>query len=201
VTDDLKEKAIALSDAGQLAFERGNYRAAVTAFEQAVKLANPNTRLGGDISLWLVNAYAAANLPDKAIALCEVLTRHPHWDTRKQSKRLLYILKAPKLKLKAEWQTRIPDLSELENDGDRPLNLSRYPKLPPGSDPTPASRARTGGPQPHEYPRQWVSVGSAGRDRPDGGEFDLVGIVGDGEMGRWGDGEMGLRCTHKSSLA
>jgi tetratricopeptide (TPR) repeat protein len=130
VTDDLKEKAIALSDAGQLAFERGNYRAAVTAFEQAVKLANPNTRLGGDISLWLVNAYAAANLPDKAIALCEVLTRHPHWDTRKQSKRLLYILKAPKLKLKAEWQTRIPDLSELENDGDRPLNLSRYPKLP-----------------------------------------------------------------------
>ena len=148
MTDDLKEKAIALSDAGQLAFERGNYRDSVTAFEQAVKLANPNTRLGGDISLWLVNAYAAANLPDKAIALCEALTRHPHWDTRKQSKRLLYILKAPKLRLKAEWQTRIPDLSELDPEGDRPLNLSRYPTPPQ----TPTQR-QPAAPEPEDLSR------------------------------------------------
>ncbi|WP_008317869.1 tetratricopeptide repeat protein [Leptolyngbya sp. PCC 6406] len=111
---------------GQDAFERGNYREAVAEFEQAVKLANPNGALGGEISLWLVNAYAAANQQEKAVALCKVLTRHPDLDTRQQGKRLLYILNAPRLKLKEEWQTRIPDLSDLAEDRDRTLNLSQY---------------------------------------------------------------------------
>ncbi len=110
----------------QDAFERGNYRQAVAEFEQAVKLANPNGALGGEISLWLVNAYAAANEQQKAVALCKVLTRHPDLATRQQSKRLLYILNAPRLKLKEEWQTRIPDLSELAEDRNRTFNLSQY---------------------------------------------------------------------------
>ncbi|MEB3269030.1 MAG: hypothetical protein VKJ09_10865, partial [Leptolyngbya sp.] len=148
VSDDFKQQAIALLNAGQSAFERGNYRNSVTAFEQAVKLANPNTRLGGEISLWLVNAYAAADQADKATTLCEVLTRHPHWDTRKQSKRLLYILKAPKLRLKPEWQTRIPDLSELDTDGDRPLNLSRYPTPPRAT-----AKAQATEPEPEDLSR------------------------------------------------
>jgi hypothetical protein len=62
-------------------------------------------------------------------ALCETLTRNPDLDVRKQGKRLLYILKAPRLQLKPEWQTQIPDLSRLEQ-GDGTSKLSQY-KPPP----------------------------------------------------------------------
>ena len=160
---DLQAQAIAHYTAGQGAFERGNYRDAVTALERAVTLAKPNSSLGGEIGVWLVNAYSAANQSEQAIALCQVLTRHPHLDTRKQSKRLLYILKAPRLKLKAEWQTRIPDLSDLENEGDRPLNLSRYP-TPPKAPPRPPPSE----PEPEDLSQMntgdngflWVALGA-----------------------------------------
>lgn len=124
--------------AGQTAFERGNYREAVSYFERGTALASGTTPLGGELQLWLVNAYAAANRPEDAIALCEKLTRHPDLDTRKEGKRLLYILKAPRLRLKAEWRTEIPDLSHLEADGTTPL-LSRYATaaLPPKRTPNP----------------------------------------------------------------
>lgn len=130
VPTDRKERAIAAYDRGQAAFEGGEYRQAVVALEEAMQWAHPNSRLGGEIGLWLVNAYSAANEPQRAQTLCEVLTRHPDWDTRKQGKRLLYILKAPRLKLKAEWQTQIPDLTTLEAGGDRPSTLGSYNTRP-----------------------------------------------------------------------
>jgi tetratricopeptide (TPR) repeat protein len=102
-------------------FERGQYRQAVQCLEKAASLVNRTSPLGGDVQIWLVTAYEASGQLAEAIALCEQLTRHPHRETRKQSNRLLYILKAPRLKTRPEWLTQIPDLTALEDaERDRP---------------------------------------------------------------------------------
>lgn len=102
---------------GQDAFERGRYRESVEHFERAVDAARPNTRLGGEIQAWLVNAYSAVGREPEAIALCQLLTRHPYPEIRKQAKNLLYILQAPSLERREEWITKIPDLASLSNEG------------------------------------------------------------------------------------
>lgn len=104
--------------AGKAAFEKGNYRQAVNKLESAIALTKENSRLGGEIQMWLVTAYEAAGQRNEAIALCRQLNRHPDIETRKQSKRLLYILEAPKLNRPTEWLTEIPDLKQID-DADR----------------------------------------------------------------------------------
>ncbi|MCG8368202.1 MAG: hypothetical protein MJA27_33330 [Pseudanabaenales cyanobacterium] len=104
---------------GQAAFERGNYRQSIQHLEAAVELASQITPLGGEIQIWLVTAYTAADRQDEAIALCEKLSRHPDLEIRKQSCQLLYILRAPKLKTRPEWLTQIPDLGSITADNDK----------------------------------------------------------------------------------
>ncbi|HBB36234.1 MAG TPA: hypothetical protein DDZ80_05680 [Cyanobacteria bacterium UBA8803] len=99
--------------AGKAAFERGEYKSAVKRLEAACALMNRNSRLGGEAQMWLVTAYEAAGETAEAIALCQQLSRHPDPETRKQGKRLLYILQAPKLKRPEEWMTKIPDLGAI----------------------------------------------------------------------------------------
>lgn len=110
---------------GKQAFERGEYRLAVEGFEKAVSLANPNSQMGGEMQIWLVTAYQAAGKITEAIDLCEKLGGHPDLKTRKQGKRLLYILKAPKLKTRPEWLTQIPDLTSI-SDASSGSASSRY---------------------------------------------------------------------------
>lgn len=100
--------------AGRAAFESGSYRQSVQHLAKASALLDRNSRFGGEVQIWLVTAYEAAGERSEAIALCKVLTNHPHLETRKQSRRLLYILEAPKLKTRPEWLIEIPDLSRLE---------------------------------------------------------------------------------------
>jgi tetratricopeptide (TPR) repeat protein len=123
---------------GREAFERGQYRQAVQSLEKAVGLVGRGTRLGGEIQIWLVTAYEAAEQRSEAIALCEQLVRHPDRETRKQGRRLLYILKAPRLKIRPEWLTQIPDLTTLE-EGDRAYQGASAPvvKRPPRPKPKP----------------------------------------------------------------
>ncbi|MDB9528187.1 hypothetical protein PN498_19500 [Oscillatoria sp. CS-180] len=110
-------QAEAFFAAGQLAFERGNYRDAVIAFEEGNRLAGGATLLGGSIQLWLMNAYSAAGRHQDAVVLGEKLAKHPDRDVRKQSRRVLEILQAPRLNRRADWLTPIPDFSELaENE-------------------------------------------------------------------------------------
>jgi len=109
--------------AGLATFERGQYRQAVQHLEKASALANRNSRLGGEVQLWLVNAYEAAGQRQEAIALCEQLKRHPHYEINKQGRRLLYILQAPQLKRPAEWMTQIPDLGAM-SDNESQIKLS-----------------------------------------------------------------------------
>lgn len=105
--------------AGKIAFERGRYREAVQNLVKASALATPNSRLGGEVQIWLVTAYEAAGQPESAIALCRQLSRHPDPETRKQSRRLLYILEAPQLNLRPEWSSQIPDLSSVTDSDPR----------------------------------------------------------------------------------
>jgi hypothetical protein len=103
---------------GKAAFEHGAYRESVEKLTKASALLGEtaSSRLGGEVQMWLVNAYAAADQRQEALALCRQLTHHPSLETRKQSRRLLYILEAPQLKRPAAWLTQIPDLSTVEDN-------------------------------------------------------------------------------------
>lgn len=124
--------------AGLSTFERGQYRQAVQHLEKASALANRNSRFGGEVQLWLVNAYEAAGQRQEAIALCEQLKRHPHYEINKQGRRLLYILQAPQLQRPAEWMTQIPDLAAMsDNEFQTKLSLrSNNGKRSPQPEPT-----------------------------------------------------------------
>lgn len=126
MTDTPRDRANTQYVYGQSAFERGSYREAVDYFEAAVKLASAATPLGGEIQTWLVNAYSAVGRQDDAIALCQVLSRHPDLETRKQAKNLLYILQAPQLQRPTNWMTEIPDLEAIATDGAQSLGRSAY---------------------------------------------------------------------------
>ncbi|WP_088894359.1 hypothetical protein [Leptolyngbya ohadii] len=119
--------------AGKLAFENGEYRRSVEFLEKAVNLAGRNSTLGGESQIWLVTAYQANGQPQEAIALCEQLQTHPNLKTRKEGSRLLYILKAPELKRREEWMTKIPDLSGVTDAEEGNKSRSAYP--PPASRP------------------------------------------------------------------
>ncbi|MGB3312737.1 MAG: hypothetical protein WBG32_02695 [Nodosilinea sp.] len=126
MTEDSRDLAKVQLASGQAAFERGSYREAVECFEEAVQLAKAATPLGGEIQTWLVNAYSAVGRQQDAIALCQILTRHPHLETRKLSKNLLYILQAPQLQRPTNWMTQIPDLDQLSADGAKSLGQAGY---------------------------------------------------------------------------
>lgn len=99
--------------AGKRAFERGEYRAAVQHLETANANVGFNSRLGGEVQIWLVTAYQAVGEQQEAIALCKKLTRYPSLSIRQQARRLLSILEAPQLHTRPEWVIEIPDLQSL----------------------------------------------------------------------------------------
>ena len=139
------DKLQAEYQAGQAAFERGDYRQAIDSLERASALVSLGSRLGGEVQTWLVTAYEAAGKRTEAIDLCRKLSVHPDYLIRKQGKRLLYILEAPKLQARPEWLTEIPDLGKLSdrNETSRasgssaPAPRSAQPKaIPEPVDPT-----------------------------------------------------------------
>jgi hypothetical protein len=122
--------------AGQAAIAGGEYRAAVQYLSTACALVNGNSALGGEIQLWLVTAYEAADQKQEAIALCRQLKQHPFAEIRKQSRGLLSVLEAPQLKRPPEWLTEIPDLSRVREAETKSHKGSAY-----ASSPRPPQRA------------------------------------------------------------
>jgi tetratricopeptide (TPR) repeat protein len=129
VSSENLEVARKLYSSGKAAFERGQYRQSVQDLEKAVSLLEQRSRFGGEVQIWLVIAYEAADQRTEAIALCEQVSKHPDLDTRKQGKRLLYILKAPRLQIKSEWLTQIPDLTNLD-EAETVFKAAQQPKIP-----------------------------------------------------------------------
>ncbi|MCC0178251.1 outer membrane protein assembly factor BamD [Waterburya agarophytonicola K14] len=120
MTTDNLEKFQQKFQAGQTALERGNYRLSIEYLEAARELIPLNSRRGGEVQIWLLSAYQAADKIPEAIALCQELILHPNTQTREQAQRILYIIKAPKLERPKEWMSEIPDLRDAEP------GLSRY---------------------------------------------------------------------------
>jgi hypothetical protein len=117
-------------ESGQIAFERGEYRQAVSYLLAAIAQVQPNTKLGGEAQVWLATAFEASGQIAEAKALCQKLSGHPSLDTRQASKRMLYIMQAPELVRREDWMIEIPDLSHLEDaEGNAPVN--NMPTLPP----------------------------------------------------------------------
>lgn len=92
-------------------FEHGNYQDSVHQLEQAIELIDRGTKLGGEMQVWLVNAYDAVGRSTEAIALCRSLTKHPNIDVRKLAKYVLGILSAPKLRDLQGVVSEIPSFS------------------------------------------------------------------------------------------
>ena len=136
MTVDNREKFHLQYQAGKKALERGNYRLSIEKLEAARKLTAPASRQGGEVKLWLVTAYQAANMLSEAIALCEELTTHPHTEIRHKAQHVLYIMKAPKLNRPKEWMSEIPDLTNTESDrvsyvSAKKTNRPQSVKIPP----------------------------------------------------------------------
>jgi tetratricopeptide (TPR) repeat protein len=133
--DNVSEQSLEIAkkryQAGRVAFENGQYREAVENLEKASALLTRNSRLGGEVEIWLVTAYEAAGRNEEAIALCKQLQRHPHSETNKQARRLLYILQAPRLKRPSEWMTEIPDLGALSDNESKVRIAVNPPKSSP----------------------------------------------------------------------
>ena len=54
-------------------FENGNYQKSIALLERARALAVVETTLGGEILIWLANAYDAVGKTEEAIAICRGL--------------------------------------------------------------------------------------------------------------------------------
>lgn len=120
---------------GQKAFEAGQYRVAIKCLEQALGAAAGGTAIHGEITIWLVTAYEAAGDRQQAKVLCKIAAKHAHWETRKEGKRLLYILDAPVLRRREDWQTKIPNLEALDEKADSrnwgtPVSRTAPPRQP-----------------------------------------------------------------------
>jgi hypothetical protein len=116
VTSEKLEIVQTQYQAGKVAFEGGQYAKAVKSLEAASALVDRTSRLGGEVQIWLVTAYQASGNTEGAIGLCRQLTRHPSLETRKQAKRLIFILEAPQLTIPPEWMVKIPDLTALDEN-------------------------------------------------------------------------------------
>lgn len=142
MSSENREKFAIEYQAGKAAFERGEYRVALQRLLAAIAMSNRNSPMGGEAQIWLVTAYEAAGQKAEAIALCEQLSKHPDLETRKQGKRLLYILQAPQLTRPAEWMVKIPDLGKIADTEAKNIrgsgNLSSTKSTPrPRAEPEP----------------------------------------------------------------
>ncbi|NEO86604.1 MAG: tetratricopeptide repeat protein [Spirulina sp. SIO3F2] len=146
---------VTLFQAAQQAFERGQYQNSITLLEAAGKQVLPASRQGGEVKLWLVNAYQALGEAETAIALCEALLTHPF--VSKKARDLMYILKAPVLERPKEWLTEIPDLQRLEESAGR----DRYASAPAKSTPRPTQSAPLDPTEINHQDNQfvWVAIG------------------------------------------
>lgn len=103
-----------LFESGKDAFLQGEYRRSIDYFKQTLANLEMQSREGGEVQLWLSNAYQANNQMEEAIALCRDLMTHPFPQTKQRAKQQLYILEAPKLERPKKWLTEIPSLDSLD---------------------------------------------------------------------------------------
>ena len=102
-------------------FESGNYQQAIALLERARALAILESRLGGDILIWLANSYDAIGKTEEATAMCRSLKKHPVGDIRKSAKYMLGILTAPPLSKLEGVTSEVPILESPDTYQSKPV--------------------------------------------------------------------------------
>ncbi|MEA5476582.1 tetratricopeptide repeat protein [Pseudanabaena galeata UHCC 0370] len=105
-------------------FEGGNYQQAIALLERARALAILETTLGGEILIWLANAYDAMGRTEEAIALCRSLKKHPVNSVRKSARYMLGILTAPQLSKLEGVVSEVPILQSPDSYQSKPVARS-----------------------------------------------------------------------------
>jgi tetratricopeptide (TPR) repeat protein len=122
--------ATELYQEGVANFESGNYQQAIAILERAKSIASFDTKLGGDILIWLANAYDAIGKTEQAIDLCRRLQRHSSGSIRKNARYMLGIFTAPQLAKLEGVVSVVPILESPDRYEPRPVrtNKSKDPK-------------------------------------------------------------------------
>ncbi len=97
---------------GMDAFDRGDYQKAIKHLERAEQQTNLMSPLGGEVRLWLVNAYDAVGQAPLALALCRSLQNHQKREIRQQASYVLGILSAPKLRPVKDSTVEFPTVEQ-----------------------------------------------------------------------------------------
>ncbi len=103
---------------GKKLFEVERYTEAIAQLEQAKILINPQTTLGGEVQIWLANAYDAIGETKRAIAICRKLTNHSDPTINKQANYLISIFSAPELSELENVTSTLPNLTNLDRSVD-----------------------------------------------------------------------------------
>ena len=118
---NVEQIATELYQEGVSNFESGNYQQAIALLERARALAILESRLGGDILIWLANSYDAIGKTEEAIAMCRSLKKHPVGDIRKSAKYMLGILTAPPLSKLEGVTSEVPILESPDTYQSKPV--------------------------------------------------------------------------------
>ena len=112
--------------------QRGEYKAAVTAFTRATAAApgGLSGRKGGQYAIYLAEALQAAGRKKEAVGLLKRCEAHPDADVRKIADNVLYIMQAPELKLDADQFMSISGLPDAWDD-KKPVRRAMEEKDPP----------------------------------------------------------------------
>lgn len=106
-------------------FENGNYHQSIALLERARTLAILETTLGGEILIWLANAYDAVGKTEEAIAICRSLKKHPVNSVRKSARYMLGIFTAPQLSKLEGVVSEVPILQSPDTYQSKPIPRSK----------------------------------------------------------------------------
>jgi hypothetical protein len=106
-------------------FENGNYQQSIALLERARALAVVETTLGGEILIWLANAYDAVGKTEEAVAICRSLKKHPVNSVRKSARYMLGILTAPQLSKLEGVVSEVPILQSPDTYQSKPVARSK----------------------------------------------------------------------------
>ena len=121
----VEQLASQLYQEGVSNFENGNYQQSIALLERARALAVVETTLGGEILIWLANAYDAVGKTEEAIAICRGLKKHPVNSVRKSARYMLGILTAPQLSKLEGVVSEVPILQSPDTYQSKPVARSK----------------------------------------------------------------------------
>ncbi len=90
---------------------RGEYRECLSSLELLLKEDSLESEKGAKIGILIITALIGQGETQKAISICQILTKHKSETIRQQAKQYLSILNSPELAKPEEWSITIPDLS------------------------------------------------------------------------------------------